>query len=274
MSSGSKQTGQSQTVVNKDPWGPQQDFLKQGFERAETDLLNNPSQYYPNSTVVPFSNQTENALQRQEDRATMGSPLVQAAQGEAQKTIQGDYLNSNPYLQQAMQAAARPMVENFQDTIMPSIQGGFSGRGRYGSGLQAYQQQKAGSNLMRELGDMGARMSYADYGAERGRQQNALTQAAPLAAQDYLDIAQEAQAGALREGQAGAELQDQINRFNFEQNAPKNALQQYMSIIGGGSFGGTDTTSAPIYQNRAAENVGLLATGAGALSDIASIFPR
>lgn len=272
MTTGSKQTGQSTTVVNKDPWGPQQDYLKAGFERAQTDILDKPLQYYPNSTVVPFSGQTEQALGMQENRATSGSPLVGAAQSEAQKTIQGDYLGSNPYLQSAMQAAARPMVENFQDTILPAIQGGFSGRGRYGSGLQAYQQQKAGSNLMRELGDMGARMSYADYGAERGRQQQALSQAPQLAQQDYLDISQLAQAGAMREGQAGAELQDQISRFNFEQNAPRDALTQYMALIGGGQYGGTSQETSPIFQNKAAENVGLLAGGASAAADIASIF--
>ena len=271
MSSGSRQTGQSTTVVNKDPWGPQQDYLKTGFARAQSDILDKPLSYYPNSTVVPFSGQTESALQRQEQRAMGGSPLVGAAQAEAQRTIQGDYLNANPYLNQAMNAAVRPMVENFQTSIMPSIQGGFSGRGRYGSGLQAFQQQQAGKNLMQQMGDVGSRMAYADYGAERGRQQAALQAAPTLAAQDYMDINQLAQAGAAREAQAGSELQDQISRFQFEQQAPRDALTQYMTLVGGGQYGGQSTQTQPIYSNPAAENVGLLGGVAGAASDLAGI---
>jgi len=258
MSSGSKQTGTTTAVTNTSPWSEQQPYLTEGFARAQSDILNKPLEYYPNSTVVPFSGQTETALQRQEQRAMGGSPVVGAAQSEALKTIQGDYLNSNPYLNQAMQTAARPLLQNFQDTILPGIQSGFSGRGRYGSGLQAYQQQKAGENLMTQLGDIGTRMSYADYGAERGRQQQALGLAPELAAQDYVDIGQLAQTGAMREQQAGAELQDQINRFNFEQQAPRDALSQYMALVGGGSYGGSSTATQPIFQNKAAENVGLL----------------
>ena len=125
---------------------------------------------------------------------------------------------------------------------------------------------------MQQLGDIGTRMAYQNYGAERGNQLGAIQQAPTLAQQDYLDINQLAQAGASREAQAGAELQDQINRFNFDQQAERDALTQYMTLVGGGQYGGSSTSTAPIYSNPAATNVGLLASGAGAAADIAGIF--
>ena len=177
MSSGSSNPQGYQTAVtNTDPWGPQQDYLKTGFARAETDVLNKPLEYYPNSTVVPFASQTTDALQMREARARAGSPTTAAAQGMTQQTLSGDYLSAgNPYMQNAVTAATRPMVQNFQENVMPSIQSTFSNAGRYGSGAQAMAAARASEGLSRAVGDVAGTMAMQNYGDERARQLQAAT---------------------------------------------------------------------------------------------------
>ena len=264
MSSGSSQPASYQTTTTSNaPWSGQQPYLTAGFERAKTDVLNKPQEYYPNSTVVDFAPQTEQALGMQESRALAGSPVTQAAQGNIQDTLSGDFLSAgNPYFDQAVQAATRPMTTAFKEDIMPAIQSGFSSKGRYGSGLQARQQERAGEGLTRQIGDVAGTMASDMYGAERGRQMQAATLAPTLAAQDYADIGQLKDVGLTREAQAGAELQEDISRFEQEQQAPVDALTKYMTLIGGG-YGTEGTSSAPIYRNKTAEGLGMAATAAG-----------
>jgi hypothetical protein len=264
MSSSDSPAAQTTTVSNTAPWAAQQPYLTEGFERAQTDILDAPGQYYPNSTVVPFAPQTEQALGMQEQRALAGSPLTGAAQNQVQSTLQGDYLEGgNPYLSEAVASATRPIMTQFQEDVIPSIQSGFSGKGRYGSGLQARQQQRAGEDVTRQIADVAGSMAYKNYGDERSRMLQAGTLAPALAAEDYTDIGQLGNVGATREAQAGAELQEGINRFQFEQESPKDALARYMTLVGGGSYGGSTTNSSPIYRNESSDFLGQAATAAG-----------
>jgi hypothetical protein len=261
--SGSKQSGTSTTVQSSAPWSGQQPYLEEGFKRAKTDILEKPISYYPHSTVVPFAPQTQEALQMGETRARAGSPLTQGAQEMVGQTVSGEFLGANPYLNRAVEAATRPMVEQFQTTTMPAIQSGFGGRGRYGSGLQAYQQRKAGEGLTRQIGDVAGSMAFRDYGDERQRMMQAAQMAPGLAEADYSDISKLQQIGGIREAQAGAELEEDIARYMHAQQAPQDALQRYMSLVAGGSYGGDTTTQQPIYRNRLGEALGTGATLAG-----------
>lgn len=262
--SGDDEPATYQTVqTDSAPWEKQQPYLESGFELAKTNVLEKPTEPYPNSAVVPFAPQSETGLQMQEQRALAGSPVTQAGQAMVQDTLEGDYLSAgNPYFQQAVTAATRPMVETFNEDVLPGIQSGFSGAGRYGSGLQQRGQQRAGEALLRQVGDVAGTMSASMYGDERDRQMQAGLLAPDMAAQDYTDIAQLKQAGAEREGMAGAELQDEINRFYAEQNAPKDALSNYMALIKGG-YGSQGSETTPIYRNKPAEYLGAASTAAG-----------
>jgi len=264
MSSSDQPAAQQITTTNTDPWSGQQDYLKTGFSRAQSDVLDKPAEYYPNSTVVPFAPQTEQALGLQEQRAIGGSPVEQQAQNVVQQTAQGDYLaQGNPFLGQAIQSATQPVIEQFQEDIVPGIQSGFSGKGRYGSGLQARQQERAGQAALDQTSKIASAMGYQNYGDERARQMQAASLAPQMGQIDYQNIANLANVGQTRESQAGAELQGDINRFNFGQQAPKDALAQYMTLVGGGSYGGSSTQSSPIYRNKTADLLGGASTAAG-----------
>ena len=95
----------------------------------------------------------------------------------------------------------------------------------------------------------------------------ALGMAPAMAAQDYADFNALAGVGDARRQQSQAELQDQVNRWNFEQNTPAEKLAKYMALVGGGQFGSTGTDTRPVFSNPLAEGLGL-ATGAAGLGNM------
>ena len=276
-SSRPQQTGTQVVTQTNDPWSGQQPFLETGFQRAQTDVLEKPETFFPGSTVVPFDPVTTEALGSIESRARAGSPLVPTAQEAIRSAASGELLEqnpflsqTNPYLQDAIDAATQGITRNYQGTVIPAIDAAFSSRGRYGSGLQAEAIDRAQENLADQLSDVGTQMAFGDYGlqrqaydTERARQMAAASAAPGLAAQDYVDPGQLLSVGAAREGQAASQLQEDINRFNLEQNAEKKALADYMALVAGGQYGGTSSTSTPIYQDTSSNVLGNIASLAG-----------
>jgi len=256
MSSGEQPYTSKVTTTSNEPYAGQKPFLEAGFERAKTDILEQPSEYYPNSTVVPFSPTSLQALGLQENRALTGSPVTQAAQNQVQQTAQGDYLTAgNPYAAQAIKNATAPLAQRFQEDVIPGIQSGFNNAGRFGSGLQARQQERAGETVANQMGDIATNMGLQIYGDERQRQIQASQLAPQLASQDYTDIQALKGVGVEQESMAGNILQDDISRFNYAQQAPKDALAQYMALVSGGGYN-TAIKNEPLYRDKAADYLG------------------
>lgn len=79
MSGGGGQTTSTQTS-NSSPWVGAQPYLSDVLYGAGQEYHNgNDFMPYPNSTVVPFSSQTTQALQGIQNQATSGNPLGQAS---------------------------------------------------------------------------------------------------------------------------------------------------------------------------------------------------
>lgn len=261
-------SGQTQIVQNQDPWSGQQPYLSRGFERAQS-FLDQPLQFYPNSTVVPFAPQTEQALQLAEQRATAGSPLMGTANQMLSNTLGGSFLSQgNPYLQNAFNAAAYPITQAYENAVLPGINSTFSAGGRYGSNAHQNAMRQANEGLARTLGDLGGTMAFQNYGQERQRQLQAGTLAPTFAGQDYTDIGQLANVGATREAQASNLLGEDISRYMFAQQAPRDALSQYMALVAGGRFGGTSTQTQPLYSNPFLTGLGALGMGTGIMGSL------
>ena len=224
-----------------------QPYLNQGLAGAQQAFEMGPQQYYPGQTVVPFSGQTEQALGMQEQRAMGGSPVVGAAQDQIQQTLQGDFLNSNPHLDQTFNRGA-DQIGNRLDSLFA----------RSGRNLDAQ-----APVLGEQLGDFANSLYGGNYQAERGRQMGAASQAIPLANQDYFDISMLGNVGSQVEGQASNIMQDNVARYNFAQQAPGQSVDDYLRRIMGGSPGSSQTTTSPVYSNNGAGAAGIAALLAG-----------
>lgn len=272
-SSVAQPVGTQQVIQKSDPWEEQKPFLRDVMQRSEV-LANRPLNYYPNSTVTPFSGQTEDALASVENRARSGSELQRVGRSGMEATARGDFLRpeSNEFLAGTYKAMTRPMIEQFRDATMPSIDAGFARAGRYGSGLYADQAQKAQDTLGRNLGEAATNLYGQNYQQERGRQLTAQQMAPEYAAADYQDAARLAQVGGTREGKASEELQDDVNRFNFNEQEPWSRLANYNAMVQG-NYGRTDTTTQPIYRaQQSGSTFGDVLGGIGGAGLLASAF--
>ena len=191
-----------------------QPFLEYGLSEAKNIYQNKPS-YYPGQTTIGFSPESEMALAGTRQMALDGSPLIPAVQDVVMQNLMG----TNPL----MSAAFQPAVQQVQAQAAKA--------GRYGSG---YQQ-----------GALGAALAPMAYQA----QQDAIAMAPAVREFGYADLNTLAGVGGAREAQSQAELQADIDRYNFEQNQDQLALANYMATVQGGTVGGQSVT--PQFRNQA-----------------------
>ena len=262
-------------------------YLELGLRAAEQQFLQTQPQFFPGQTYVSPSQQTLDALAAQEQIARSAPSSLQAAQesymrglGGLGATAGGAFLMGNPYQQMAIEAATRPIMQQYQEQTMPGIASGFSRAGRYGSGAMERAQGRAAEATGRAIGDVAANIAYTGYEAERGRQQQALTQqinAAQMAPQIYgqqfLPSQQLGQIGAMRETIAGLPLQEQMARFQFAQQAPVQQLQSFLSSVYGTPMAGSQYAPTPeVRVNRAGQVLGDISTAVGTISAIQGLL--
>jgi hypothetical protein len=144
------------------------------------------------------------------------------------------------------------------------------GAGSYESNLaRQLQAGLAGQQIGAQSFEAGQDRSLQDIMSQRQMQQGLLGYASPLAAQDYLDLSQLQGAGQMYDTQNQAQLNDQINRWNYQQNAPGMALDSLLQRLSG-LPGSTSTTQLPTqYRNAAGGALG----GALAGAQLGSVIP-
>jgi hypothetical protein len=248
-------------------------YLTQGLERAQSLFLTGQQpEFFPGQTYVSPSAATTEAIAQQEAIARQQSPVLQQAQqayqaslGQVGQTAAGGFLNANPYQQAMMEAATRPLTQQFSQAVLPGISSLYSRSGRLGSGAMERALGTATEAYGRSLGDITANIAGTQYQQERGLQQQAQLAQSQLAglapqfySQQFLPSQTLAQVGAQQEAIAAQPLQEQLARYQFGQQLPYQQLQGYLSSVYGTPLGsyGTQTTNAPTYQNRGAGILG------------------
>ena len=202
-------------------------FVTYGLEEAKRLYETGSPQFFPGQTYVSPSAQTQQALQMAQERAMAGSPLTGAAQAETLATIQGRGVN--PFLAGALEQTNRLAGEDYLRNIQ-KLQSGAASMGRYGSSAMGQQAGTAQDIFARALAEQGGQLAYNSAEAERARQMAAVNAAPAMAQADYADIQRLLSVGGAREAQSAAQLQDAMNRFNFQQNLPQAKLSQYANL--------------------------------------------
>lgn len=152
----------------------------------------------------------------------------------------------NQYQTQAMDLASQgaagkldPVFENVRSKVMPAIDTAYSRGGRRPTGAGGY-----GAVAADALTNAYAPVAQQQYNNDYGR----LYQAG----QDYNQYQQ-------------AQVQDQTNRWNYNQNLPWDQLARYqqgLNVSGGGQ--GASSTTTPYYQNPYLQGLGAFTSLLGA----------
>ena len=216
-------------------------YVTYGLEEAKRLYETGSPSFFPGQTYVSPSEQTQQALQMAQERAMAGSPLTGAAQAETLATIQGRGVN--PFLAGALGQTNRLAGEQYTKNIQ-ALQSQAASSGRYGSGAMGQQTGQAQDIFARALAEQGGQLAYNSAEAERARQMAAVGAAPQMAQADYADIQRLLSVGGAKEAQSAAELQDAMNRFNFQQNLPQAKLSQFANLFSSVPQGSTTTQTA------------------------------
>lgn len=201
---------------------------------------------YPGSGVVP-----PNALQSLGQQMTLET--VPATTASANNALQGgNFLASgdvldimkNPGLQGAVNAATRPITENFQNTILPGIGGDAAAAGGYGGNRQGIAEGLASQGYMRQLGDTAANIINPAYQAGLDAMSKGLALTPTLDQNALLPGQTVAGVGAQQQAFQQAQLTDTINRFYQQQFLPLMIAQQIAGSALGFPGGSTTTQTS------------------------------
>lgn len=255
--------GGGTTVQNTDPWVGIQPYLKDLFASAQSRKDTGGPQYFPGQTLATPDARTQEGLDYATNIARQQLPRTASQANSAFATLAGaSDINNNPNLQAAINAATAPAIRAFQDPNGPLSQTrqAFTDAGQFGGTRQGLAEGVAADRLQQNILGTGQLMAQQAYqsGLDASAKGLALApqlQGLNLAPATTLDAA----------GQETRQLQqqnidDMLQRWNFNQNAPDVNLKNYQQLLAG-NFGGQSTSTGSV--NKTNQAIGLAATGAG-----------
>lgn len=215
-------------------------YVTYGLEEAKRQYQAPGAEFYPGQTYVSPTAATQLALQAAQQRAISGSPIQAAANQQYLSTVQGQGVN--PFLEGALAGTNRQATEAYTRGVQ-DLQSKASSMGRYGSSAMGQQVGQAQDIFGRNLAESAGQLAYQSAEAERNRQMAAIQGAPAYSQADYQDIQKLLTAGQGQESYQQKELQDAINRWNYEQTLPQQKLQQFTNLFTSVPSGGTSTTT-------------------------------
>lgn len=225
------------TTTTAEPPAYIQPFLQNAASEAQKLYQGGAPSYYPGQAFVSPSAATTQGLGQIEQQAMQGGQLTPAATQELLGTIQGRGVN--PFLGQAVQSATAPLYDQFKNETIPQLQSIFARTGGTGGSAEGFGAERAATALGRGFAEQAGTLAYQSAAQERQNQLNAITQAPALDAARFADAQKLLGVGGAREAQSAAELQAEMDKYNYNQNAPALALNQYIAQLTGTAPSGT-----------------------------------
>lgn len=238
-------------------------YVTQAAQDAGRLYENGPPAYFPDSTVEGFSGAQIDALRMLEGFARRKNPTLNAAESNLTATLRGDFLDptSNPALGRLLDVAEGRVANN--------VGSRFGASGRLGGGAVR-------GALASGVADVNANILGQNYQQERNRQLAAQGLVPSLLGAQALPGNILLEAGGLRQRQSQSELDDRMARYNYEANAERVNLSDFIRNLSGipGSGATNIQTSAPSTgPSTGAKVAGGALSGAAAGAAIGSVVP-
>lgn len=222
---------------------------------------------YPGAHVVPFSAESIGAQNAMLQNAQAAVPtLNNINQGVNYGLTNAMDVNNNPYLQQTIQAAVRPITESYTDAggVMSQIRAGAqeAGNAQYGGSRQGIAEGIAAGRYADAVADASSKIATAGYNT--GQDTFAKTLAlAPISLEAMTMPANWVSAvGAQKENLSAQQAAYAADSRYWDLNAPWMGLQNYANIVYGAGSGGT-TASGTSSGGSAPRNPLMGAVGGG-----------
>ena len=251
-SGGGGQQSYQQTKSSNEPPAFLQPYLKGGIQDLN-DLYNtqhNAPDYYPNSTVAPQSQYTQQGIQGLANFGQNGGQYIGAGGQMLTDTLNGKYLDptSSPDYLKAIDASHQPYIDQFTNQVIPGITSAFEGSGRTGSGAHQAAVDQATTSLNRSISDADAKTGATYFQNARGQQLQAAGLIPQQTQADLAKINATGEAGDITDAYNQSKINEDVSRYNYNNNKQWDYISRYLGILNGGYPGGESTGSSYGYQ--------------------------
>lgn len=239
---GAQPTSTTSTVTQQ--MSPEQRELYSLIIPKAKDYINQPLELFPGSEIAPFDPLQLAGQQMAVNSAYSLVPQINRANTSSEFLL-GPVLfpESNPALQAATQAAIRPVIQNFEQSILPNIRSGAYTAGGYGGSRQGIAEGIAGQELIKKTGDISQTMASEAYYRGLDAMLKALGMQPQLAGLNLLPGTAVEAIGSSRRNLSQAYITEQASRFMREQMLPFLQAQD-VAALAQGIPGGSATTTA------------------------------
>ena len=207
--------------------------------------------------VAGFTPQQNQALNLTAQRGLFGSPVTNAAQGYDTSLLNGDLLSAgNPYFSN--------MADDVLSKVVPGIESTFAGGNRMNSPGAAFATAQGATSALAPI----AYQNYANTLNQMGQQ---AFNAPNLANVDFTNLNALYGAGAASQAQQQQYINEAINNFNRNQQAPWTLLGQEAGLFGQPTTGSASVTQ-PYFTNPFSNVMGSIGSGLGLYQGINQAF--
>jgi len=278
--------GESHTTTTQELSPEQRALIAPVIPIAQRYLANPPS-LYPKSGIAPFNPLQQQAQQMTVSAANSMLPQLNKLPGQVNSINAGyaamapqysklmgqnDFLTSgavlrpesNPALQGAIEAASRPTIDNFNNSILPGLKSDALTAGGFGGTRQGIGEGLAAKGATQTIGDIAARMANENYQAGLGAmtqgfgnannllagqqgalsgQQNLAQNTGNILSQTLLPAQLKESVGAQQGAMQQAQLSEQVQKYVNQQMIPFSAAQDVAAMAFGMPGGTTNSTS-------------------------------
>ena len=232
--------GQSQTTNQLDP--SVAPYVRDALRKQQALYNQGAPEYYGGNTYLDANSQQQGAINQMTANANVNDPMLQNATNLNNQMIQGDFLQNNPNFDQVMNTAGRKATDIYNNA-MQGTNSQASMSGRYGSDAHSRMASNNSSNLAQSLSDTAGQMAYQNYANERGNQINAMNNAGAIAGNQNIGAQNLMNVGNQQAQFDQAQLNADIARHDYGQNAQQQHLSNYTNAVWGAPGGSTSTTS-------------------------------
>ena len=238
----SKGSGSNTTTQKADPWAGQQPYLLDLYAKAQGLPT---QQFFPGQTYATPSDLTFQAEQLAEQAAlgpqsTIAGSIVPSIEEQLMSPAQRF---SDPLLQESLRAGLRPMEES-ASRLLQQARRDATGAGQLGGSRQGILESEVLKDMLTKQSDVASRL-YGDVYGDLTKSRTAALGLSPTIMSAYTTPAQTlAAVGASEQARSQADINEQIARFNFQQQAPGQNLNQYGNIVAGSILPPSVTSSS------------------------------
>lgn len=241
---GGTKTATTTQASSSAPWEEQQPYLKTLFQKAQQNLNSGGPQYFGGNQVAGLTPDTLQGQNYIRDFAKNTAPQLQAQSSDALSGIlNAPNLDNNQYFQAATRSAIDPVVRAFNEDVLPQIRRSAVATGSYGDSRMGVAEGIAADRLQQNLLNMTSGMAMNAYSQGQDNQIKGLAIAPQVMQTGVLPGQLLDSVGQQDRTFQQALIDAEMNKWNFQQNAPANNLATYQNLITG-NYGGTATGTA------------------------------